>query len=95
MSRRAWKPGDPPDRRPEELLNIIPANRRRGYDPRKLIRLVVDNGEFFEMRRHWAGSIITGFARLDGYSVGIIGSDPMRLAGAMDGWAAEKVRALR
>ena len=82
--------GDPPDRRPEELLNIVPPNRRRGYDPRKLIRLVVDNGEFFEMRRHWAGSIITGFARLDGYSVGIIGSDPMRLAGAMDGWAAEK-----
>ena len=82
--------GDPPDRRPEELLNIIPPNRRRGYDPRKLIKLVVDNGEFFEMRRHWASSIITGFARLDGYSVGVIGSDPMKLAGAMDGWAAEK-----
>ncbi len=82
--------GDPPDRRPEELLNIIPPNRRRGYDPRKLIRLVVDNGEFFEMRRHWAGALITGFARLDGYSVGVIGSDPMKMAGAMDGWAAEK-----
>ncbi|MCH7653635.1 MAG: propionyl-CoA carboxylase, partial [Chloroflexi bacterium] len=82
--------GDPPDRRPEELLNIIPANRRRSYDARKLIRLVVDNGEFFEMRRHWAGALITGFARLDGYSVGIIGSDPTKLAGAMDGWAAEK-----
>ncbi len=41
--------GDPPDRRPEELLNIIPANRRRSYDARKLIQLVVDNGEFFEI----------------------------------------------
>jgi acetyl-CoA carboxylase carboxyltransferase component len=82
--------GDPPDRRVEELLNIIPANRKRGYDPRKLIRLVVDNGEFFEMRRHWAAPIITGFARLDGYSVGIIGSDPMKLAGAMDGDGADK-----
>ena len=82
--------GDPPDRRPEELLNIIPANRKRSYDPRKLIRLVVDNGEFFEMRRHWGGAVITGFARLDGYSVGVIGSDPRSLAGAMDGWAAEK-----
>ena len=81
---------DPPDRRPEELLNIIPTNRRQGYDPRKLIRLVVDNGEFFEMRRHWAKAVITGFARLDGYSVGVIGSDPHELAGAMDGWAAEK-----
>lgn len=82
--------GDPPDRRPEALLNIIPPNRRRGYDPRELIRLVVDNGQFFEMRRHWAGALITGFARLDGYSVGVIGSDPMNMAGAMDGWAAEK-----
>ncbi|MFL2783433.1 MAG: acyl-CoA carboxylase subunit beta [Dehalococcoidia bacterium] len=82
--------GDPPDRRPEELLNIIPANRKRSYDPRKLIKHVVDNGEFFEMREHWAGAVITGFARLDGYSVGIIGSDPKVMAGAMDGWAAEK-----
>jgi acetyl-CoA carboxylase carboxyltransferase component len=82
--------GDPPDRRPEELLTIIPANRRRGYDARKLIRLVVDNGEFFEMRRHWAGAIITGFARLDGYSVGVVGSDPLKLAGAMDGNGADK-----
>ena len=82
--------GDPPDRRPEELLNIIPPNRRRSYDARKLIRLVVDNGEFFEMRKHWAGAIITGFARLDGYSVGVMASDPLKLAGAMDGWAAEK-----
>jgi acetyl-CoA carboxylase carboxyltransferase component len=82
--------GDPPDRRPEELLNIIPANRRRSYDPRKLIELVVDNGVFFEMRRHWAGALITGFARLDGYSVGIIGSDPTKMAGAMDGEAADK-----
>ena len=82
--------GDPADRRPEELLNIVPPNRKRSYDPRKLIKLVVDNGEFFEMRRHWGGAVITGFARLDGYSVGIIGSDPRVLAGAMDGWAAEK-----
>jgi acetyl-CoA carboxylase carboxyltransferase component len=82
--------GDSPDRRPEELLNIIPANRKRSYDPRKLIKLVVDNGEFFEMRQHYAGAIITGFARMDGYSVGVLGSDPKVMAGAMDGWAAEK-----
>ncbi len=82
--------GDPPDRRPEGLLNIIPANRKRSYDPRKLIEMVVDNGEFFEMRRHWAGAIITGFARLDGYSVGVLGSDPSKLAGAMDGDGADK-----
>lgn len=82
--------GDPADRRPEELLNIIPTNRRRGYDMRKLIGHVVDNGQFFEMRRHYAGAIITAFARLDGYPVGILASDPMKLAGALDGDGADK-----
>ncbi|MBF66652.1 MAG: hypothetical protein CMQ29_03025 [Gammaproteobacteria bacterium] len=82
--------GDPPNRRPEALLNIIPTNRRQGYNPRNLIQHVVDNGEFFEMRRHWASALITGFARLDGYSVGVVGSDPLKKAGAMDGFAAEK-----
>ena len=82
--------GDPPDRRPEELLNIIPSNRRHGYDARELIGLVVDNGDFFEMRRHYASGIITAFARLDGYSVGVIASDPMKRAGAMDGDVADK-----
>jgi acetyl-CoA carboxylase carboxyltransferase component len=81
---------DPPGRRAEELLQIIPANRRRGYDARQLISLVVDNGDFFEMRRHWAGAVITGFARLDGYSVGVLASDPMKMAGAMDGNGADK-----
>ena len=82
--------GDPPDRRPEELLNIIPPKRTRAYDPRKLIKLVVDNGEFFEMRRYYGGSLITGFARLDGYSVGVVGNDPLVMAGAMNGDAADK-----
>ncbi|MXW24984.1 MAG: propionyl-CoA carboxylase [Dehalococcoidia bacterium] len=82
--------GDPPDRRPEELLNIIPPNRKRGYDMRTLVSHVVDNGEFFEMRRHYAGAIITAFARIDGYSVGVLASDPMKLAGAMDGDVADK-----
>ena len=82
--------GDPPDRRPEELLHIIPANRKRGYDPRALIRIVVDGGEFFEMRRYYGGSLITGFARFDGYSAGIIANDPLVLAGAMDGDAGDK-----
>ena len=81
---------DPVDRRPEELLHIMPQERRHPYDPRKLIKLVVDNGDFFEMRRYYGGSLITGFARLGGYSVGIVGNDPMVLAGAMNGDAADK-----
>ena len=81
---------DPVDRRPEELLTIMPQERRHPYDPRKLIKLVVDNGEFFEMRRYYGGSLITGFARLGGYSVGVVGNDPLVLAGAMNGDAADK-----
>ena len=61
-----------------------------GYDARRLISLVVDGGELFEMRRHHAGAVITAFARLDGYSVGVIASDPMKMAGAVDGDAADK-----
>lgn len=82
--------GDDPNRRPEELLNMIPTNRRRGYKMRELIGHVVDNGEFFEMRQHYAGAVITGFARLDGYSVGILASDPMKMAGALDGDSSDK-----
>jgi acetyl-CoA carboxylase carboxyltransferase component len=81
---------DDPQRRPEELLNIVPTNRRQGYDARSLIRHVVDNGDFFEMRRHYASGVITGFARLDGFSIGVIGSDPLSKAGAMDGNGADK-----
>ena len=51
---------------------------------------MVDNGDFFEMRELYASGLITGFARLDGWSVGVIGSDPMSKAGAMDGNAADK-----
>ena len=82
--------GDDPFRRPEELLSIIPTKRTRGYNPRTLIKLVVDNGDFFEMRRYYGGSVITGFARFDGYTAGVLGSDPMIMAGAMDGDAADK-----
>ena len=82
--------GDPPNRRPEELLKIVPEKRTRAYNARKLIAHVVDNGDFFEMRRYYGGSLITGFARLDGYSVGVIANDPTVLAGAMDGDAADK-----
>lgn len=83
--------GDDPNRREEELLTVIPTNRKRHYDMRQLIRLLVDNGEFFEMREHFGRSLITVFARMDGYSVGILASNPMHLAGALDATAANKM----
>ena len=81
---------DPADRREESLLSIVPRDRTRWYDMRELIGLVVDNGELFEMRRSFGRSLITAFARFDGYPVGIIANDPKVYAGAMTADSADK-----
>jgi acetyl-CoA carboxylase carboxyltransferase component len=83
-------PSDRPDRREDALASIVPRNRRRGYDMRALIRLVVDDGDLFEIQPHWGGSLITGMARLDGHVVGVLANNPSVRAGAMDAPAAEK-----
>ena len=83
-------PTDPPDRRDEELLSIIPRNRKRGYDMRRLVRHVVDDGELFEIAPGWAGSLITGLARLNGHAVGVLANNPQVRAGAVTTDAADK-----
>jgi acetyl-CoA carboxylase carboxyltransferase component len=83
--------GDDPNRREEELLGIVPINRKRPYDMYKVIRLLVDKGEFFEMRKYYGAAVITAFARMDGYVVGVLASNPMVHAGAMIGKAAQKM----
>ncbi len=83
--------GDDPNRREEELLEIVPINRKKPYDMYRVIRLLVDKGEFFEMRKYFGRSTITAFARMDGYVVGIIASNPKFLAGAVDAKAAQKI----
>ena len=84
------EPTDSPDRREEALLDIIPRNRKRGYDMRRLLRLIVDDGEFFEMTAGWGGSLITGLARLNGHVVGILANNNQVKAGAVTTEAAEK-----
>ena len=83
--------GDDPNRREEELLGVVPIERKKPYDMYKLVRLLVDNGELFEMRKHYGAAVITAFARMDGYAVGIVASNPMVNAGAVDGKAAQKM----
>ena len=83
-------PSDRPDRREESLLSIVPRNRRRGYDMRALVRLVVDDGDVFEIQPYWGGSLITALARLNGHVVGVLANNPSVRAGAMDAPAAEK-----
>jgi acetyl-CoA carboxylase carboxyltransferase component len=82
--------GDDPERLCPELRDILPPSPNQPYDMHKVIAAVVDDGEFFEYFPHWAKSIVCGFARVDGYAVGIVGNQPMVLAGVLDIESSEK-----
>src|SRR2546423_1928560 len=71
---------DPPDRRDEALLEVVPDNPNKPYDMHDVIRRVVDQGEFFEVHRDFAGNLLVGFARLTGRPGGIVGNQPAVLA---------------
>lgn len=81
---------DPVDRRAPEVLEIIPENRRQAYRATRVVKAVVDEGSFFEIGPRWGRSLVTGLARVDGISVGILANNPQHLGGAMDAAAAEK-----
>lgn len=81
---------DPADRIVEELLKIIPENRRQPYKVDKMIEAIVDADSFFEVGPKWGRSVTTGFARMDGIPVGVVASNPRYLGGAIDARAAEK-----
>ena len=81
---------DDPMRSCESLRSILPASPNMPYDMKKVISEVVDSGEFFEYFPNWAKSIVCGFARIDGHSVGIVGNQPMVLAGVLDIESSEK-----
>jgi len=83
---------DPAARAEEELLAIVPRNRRRVYDMRRLVRLVVDADSWFELTALFGRSQITGLARLDGTPVGVLANDPYHFGGAMTADGAQKVR---
>ena len=75
---------DPADRRDEELLDVVPDSPSTPYDMHDVIRRVVDGGGFFEVQRDFGGSLLVGFARLAGRSVGVIANQPAVLAGVLD-----------
>jgi acetyl-CoA carboxylase carboxyltransferase component len=75
---------DDPQRADPQLQSIIPDNPNQPYDMRAVITRVVDEGRFLEVMPYHAENLITGFARLDGHSVGIVGNQPRVLAGALD-----------
>jgi propionyl-CoA carboxylase beta chain len=66
------------------LNSIVPKEAIKPYNIKDVIQSVVDNGEFFEIQEQYAANIVVGFARLDGYTVGIVANQPMILAGVLD-----------
>ncbi len=78
------EPEDPPSRGSAVLSEIIPDNPNKSYDIKEIIEAVVDGGEFLEIHKDYAQNITIGFARLGGYSVGIVANQPMVLAGVLD-----------
>jgi propionyl-CoA carboxylase beta chain len=75
---------DPADRADAALDKIVPDQSSQPYDITDVIRLVVDDGYFFEVQEHYAKNIVIGFVRLDGRSVGIVANQPAVLAGTLD-----------
>jgi propionyl-CoA carboxylase beta chain len=81
---------DPPDRMAAELRRLVPDNPRKPYDMKELIRLIVDDGVFFEVGSRNARNIVVGFCRFAGHSVGIVANQPNYLAGVLDINASKK-----
>ncbi|MGW6690777.1 acyl-CoA carboxylase subunit beta [Streptomyces sp. NPDC054961] len=81
---------DPADRRTDGLADLVPADPGQGYDMRRVIEEIVDDGEYFEVQEAWAPNIVCAFARLDGHVVGIVANQPAALAGVLDIHGSEK-----
>jgi acetyl-CoA carboxylase carboxyltransferase component len=82
--------GDPVDRADEELLDILPESNRKPYDMHEVIRRIVDDGEYFELKPRWARTIITCLARFGGRPAGIVANQPRHLGGILDNDSADK-----
>jgi propionyl-CoA carboxylase beta chain len=80
----SFTPTDSPDRTEPALATIIPDSPSQPYEMADLVEMVVDDGDFYQVHRHWARNIVVGFARLDGHTVGIVGNNPAVLAGTLD-----------
>jgi acetyl-CoA carboxylase carboxyltransferase component len=81
---------DPIDRADEELLDVLPASNRRPYDMYDVIRRIVDDGSWFDLKPQWAKTIITCLARFGGRPAGIVANQPRQLGGILDNDSADK-----
>ncbi len=79
-----FTPMDSADRTEESLTTIVPDSPNQPYDMVDVVTAIVDDGEFYQVHEHFAPNLIVGLARLDGYTVGVIGNQPASLAGTLD-----------
>src|SRR4051812_34233974 len=84
------EPADPVAREAPELDALVPDEPAKPYDMKRVIGHVVDDGHFLELQPRFAENIVCGFARLGGWSVGIVGNQPSSLAGVLDIDASSK-----
>jgi acetyl-CoA carboxylase carboxyltransferase component len=81
---------DPIDRCEEELLDVLPESNRKPYDMYEVIRRIVDDGEWLDLKPAWAKTVITCFARFGGRPVGIVANQPKQLGGILNNDSADK-----
>jgi len=86
----ALEPTDDPERREESILDVMPDDPKFTYDIHEIIELIVDDGEFFELKEDFAPNMVVGFARFDGMPVGIAASNPEVLSGIMEPDSSDK-----
>ncbi len=84
-------PYDPPDRADESLNVLVPADEHEAYDVRDVLAIVFDRDSFLEIQPAYAPNAVTGFARLDGFAVGIVANQPSVMAGVLDIDASDKI----
>lgn len=82
---------DPVDRREKALIDLVPREAKQVYSMRRLMDMVFDAGSVFEMGRMWGRAAITAFARLNGWPVAVLASDPSFLGGSWEARTSEKV----
>jgi len=85
------EPADDPARREDWLIDVVPRDPRKVYKMRPVVEALVDHGSFFEIGHQWGRSVITGLARLDGWPVALMASDPYHAGGAWTADASQKV----
>ena len=82
--------GDDPERLVPALENIVPSDMRKAYNVVQVIKAIVDEGDFLELKSKFARNLVIGLGRLDGYPAGFVANQPMFLAGSLDVDASDK-----